>query len=203
MKIQSLRFVISAVKPEQFPATDMPEVAFAGRSNVGKSSLINMLVGRKNLVRVSNTPGRTREINFFEVNESFHLVDLPGYGFAKVSKAMRNTWQHMISNYLETRQNLKAVVLLIDVRRTPDDEDLAVLDMFEHFGIPCILAITKADKLPLQQRKKQLFSIASRLGLQPGDCHLTSAEKAWAKEELWGAIECFITEPESSASPSV
>ncbi len=192
MNPSSVQFVLSAASSTQFPELDWPEVAFAGRSNVGKSSLLNMLLGRRKLVKVSNTPGRTRLINFFSVNESFHMVDLPGYGFAKAPKSVRRDWQQLMVDYLRKRDQLAAVVLLLDVRRQPNAEDMAVLDLFRQAELPTILAITKADKLPLQRRKKQVTSITKALNLAPGDVHVTSAQTRQGREELWSALECFL-----------
>ena len=198
MKIKSLRFVIGAARPGQFPDLNWSEVAIAGRSNVGKSSLINMLFSQRSFVRVSSTPGRTRQINFFAVNESFHLVDLPGYGFAKAPKALRRSWQHLMATYLERRPQLTAAVLLLDVRRLPSEEDFAVLELFRERQTPVMLALTKADKLPLQRRGKQVSSVAGQLGLTPGDVHVTSATKGWGRDALWKAIECFLTPIETT-----
>lgn len=196
MILKSAKFVTSAAKVKQCPEIDMAEVAFAGRSNVGKSSLMNMLLRRKRLVKVSNTPGRTQLLNYFLINNEFHLVDLPGYGFAKAPKSVRRNWEDVISEYLATRAQLAAVVLLLDIRRKPNADDIGVIQMFQEQGLPCILAITKADKLPLQKRKKQIFAIAKSLGLEAGDCIMTSALKSWGRDELWSSIECFLEAPQ-------
>lgn len=192
MIIKSAKFVTSAAKVNQCPDIDMAEIAVAGRSNVGKSSLLNMLLKRKKLVKVSNTPGRTQLLNFFLVNEAFHLVDLPGYGFAKAPKSVRRNWQDVISEYLAIRKQLAAVVLLLDVRRMPTPDDIGVINMFREQGLPCIIAITKADKLPLQKRQKQVGAISKSLGLEPGDCIITSALKGWGFDQMWSSIECFM-----------
>ncbi len=193
MLIKDVSFVKGATTEKQFPQDMLPEVAFGGRSNVGKSSLINMLLGRRNLVRVSSTPGRTQQINFFLINQAFHLVDLPGYGFAKAPKQVRLGWWRMIESYIMTRQQLQAVTLLFDIRRMPNQEDLEALELFREAGVPVMIALTKGDKLPLQQRNKQVTSIMKRLNLQPGDGHVTSAQKAWGKDPLWNVLECFVT----------
>ncbi|MEQ8152100.1 MAG: ribosome biogenesis GTP-binding protein YihA/YsxC, partial [Smithellaceae bacterium] len=133
MKITSAEFVKSAVWPTQYPPATMPEIAFVGRSNVGKSSLINTLVGRKNLAKTSNTPGRTQLINFFVVNEAVSFVDLPGYGFAKVSRALKRDWGEMIEAYLKNRPNLVMVILILDIRRDPSDDDLSLRDWLEEY----------------------------------------------------------------------
>src|SRR5512141_2173198 len=135
MIIRSTTFIKSAVKPDAYPDPNLPEVAFCGRSNVGKSSLINVLVNRKNLVRTSSTPGRTQLINFFDVNGTFTLVDLPGYGFAKVPLSVKKEWGPMMETYLSRRPNLRGVVLILDVRRTPGDEDLQMLSWLRTYGV--------------------------------------------------------------------
>lgn len=192
MKLSHVNFVKSAAKIGQCPDEDVPEVAFAGRSNVGKSSLMNMLFNRRRLVKVSSTPGRTQLLNYFSVNRSFHLVDLPGYGFAKAPKNVRENWRKLMRDYLSIRDQLAAVVLLLDIRRKPSDEDHAIIEMFRYEELPCILVVTKADKLPLQKRRKQVLSITGDLGLEPGDCIVTSTLKKWGREELWNSIECFV-----------
>lgn len=151
MKITSAEFVKSAVWPAQYPPAIMPEIAFVGRSNVGKSSLMNTLVGRKNLAKTSNTPGRTQLINFFVVNEAVSFVDLPGYGFAKVSRALKRDWGEMIEAYLKNRQNLVMVILILDVRRDPGDDDLSLRDWLEEYRIPYLYVLTKVDKLSNNQ----------------------------------------------------
>jgi GTP-binding protein len=145
--IKSTEFIKGAVYPDHYPEGDQPEIAFVGRSNVGKSSLINVLVNRKNLVRTSSTPGRTQCINFFEVNKQFMLVDLPGYGFARVPLAVKKQWAPMIEKYLTVRKNLHGVVLILDIRRTPSTEDVRLLDWLRKFSIPPLLVVTKCDKV--------------------------------------------------------
>src|SRR5512142_71420 len=134
--IKSTEFIKSATKPANYPVASLPEIAFAGRSNVGKSSLINVLVNRKNLVRTSSTPGRTQLINFFTVNGEFTLVDLPGYGFAKVPLSVKKGWGPMVETYLSTRENLRGVVLILDIRRVPGAEERQMLDWLRAYGIP-------------------------------------------------------------------
>ena len=143
MHVKSTEFIKSATKPAHYPESDLPEIAFAGRSNVGKSSLINVLVNRKKLVRTSSTPGRTQLINFFDVNESFTLVDLPGYGFAKVPLDVKRQWGPMMETYLSSRANLQGVVLIMDIRRIPRDEDLQMLDLVENFLRPAVAGSNK------------------------------------------------------------
>src|SRR5512142_661190 len=151
MKILSAEFVTSAAGPKQFPIDKRPQVAFAGRSNVGKSSLINALLNRKSLVKTSATPGKTQLINFFVINDSFYFVDLPGYGYARVPQAVTDTWAPMIEGYLKKSPDLRAVVVLLDVRREPDERDIRLLDWLRQYHIPAIYALTKADKLSRQE----------------------------------------------------
>ncbi|RJO64903.1 MAG: YihA family ribosome biogenesis GTP-binding protein [Myxococcales bacterium] len=201
-KIRDARFVLGAAHPNQFPNLDWPEAAVAGRSNVGKSSLLNMLLQRKKLVKVSRTPGRTRQINFFAVNEGFHLVDLPGYGYAKAPGSERKQWFELIRRYLSDRPQLKIIVLLLDIRREPSAEDLGALEFFRDAGVPCLVVLTKADKLALQQRRKQVSSVAKRLRLDPGDCLVASAEKGWGREEIWNSLLCFLSPESTDAAPA-
>ena len=189
MHVKSAEFLTSAVKTNQYPAADLPEVAFAGRSNVGKSSLINKLVNRKRLVKTSSTPGRTQLINFFQVNGEISLVDLPGYGYAKVPAAVKRQWGPMVEAYIANRTNLKCVVLLMDLRRIPRDEEFSLLDWVHHNEIPTILVLTKADKLSKTQRQKQCRSAAEVLGVDASDFILFSAKTGLGKEELWRSIE--------------
>lgn len=151
MKITTAEFIKSAVWPPQYPPATMPEIAFVGRSNVGKSSLINTLVGRKNLAKTSNTPGRTQLINFFTINEKISFVDLPGYGFAKVSRSVKKDWGDMMEAYLRERQSLCLVVFILDIRRDPSEDDLSLRDWLEHYRIPYLYILTKTDKLSNNQ----------------------------------------------------
>lgn len=192
MHVTSAEFVTSAVKPSQYPAPDYPEIAFAGRSNVGKSSLINKLVNRRRLVKTSNTPGRTQLINFFIINNRLSMVDLPGYGYAKVPKAVKKKWGPMIEKYLAERPCLQAVVLLMDLRRTPKVEEFNLIDWLRHYGIPMILVMTKADKLSKTKQIKQRQLAAQALGLVNDDLLLFSAKSGLGKEALWHQIDCII-----------
>ena len=189
MHVKTATYLTSAVQPKGYPEEQMPEIAFAGRSNVGKSSLINVLVNRKSLVRTSSTPGRTQMLNFFCINEEFLLVDLPGYGFAKVPMAVKRAWGPMIKTYLQSRENLAAVVLLFDIRRTPREEDIQLLDWLEEFGIPTIPVITKADKVNRSQQAKHVKNIAEATGLPTDAFTLFSALKRQGVEDVWELIE--------------
>lgn len=189
MKISAAEFIKSATKPANYPPPELAEIAFAGRSNVGKSSLINVLVNRRNLVRTSSTPGRTQLINFFNINDSFSLVDLPGYGFAKVPLAVKKAWGPMLRTYLEIRETLKGVVFILDIRRIPREEDVQLLDWLEEFGVPTIPVITKIDKLNRSQRDKHIRQIAEATGLPRDAFSLFSAQTREGKDEIWERIE--------------
>ncbi|WP_432821560.1 ribosome biogenesis GTP-binding protein YihA/YsxC [Trichloromonas sp.] len=189
MKIKSTVFVKSATKPSNYPESQLPEVAFAGRSNVGKSSLINTLVNRRGLVRTSSTPGRTQLLNFFDINEEFSLVDLPGYGFAKVPLAVKKAWGPMMRTYLEKRPQLRAVVMLFDIRRVPREEDLELLDWLEEFEIPTIPVITKIDKISRNQRAAQIKPILEATGLPLDAFTLFSSLSKEGRDEVWERIE--------------
>jgi GTP-binding protein len=188
MLIKSVEFVTSAVRASQFPATDLPEFAFAGRSNVGKSSLINTLVNRKKLVKTSSTPGKTRLINFFRVNDALMFVDLPGYGYARVPEAERRSWQPMIEGYLAVRENLQAVIVILDMRRTPGAEEIQLLEWLEQRGLTAILVITKSDKLSKTARKKQIQIIADTLSADPEELLVFSSKSRQGWDALWSAI---------------
>lgn len=189
MKIISTEFICSATRPENYPGDCGPEIAFAGRSNVGKSSLINVLVNRRSLVRTSSTPGRTQLLNFFRVNQQFTLVDLPGYGFAKVPLAVKKAWGPMIRTYLERRDTLKAVVFILDIRRVPREEDIQMLDWLEEFGLPTIPVITKIDKIGRSQLARQVKQVADETGLPRDAFSLFSATSRLGMEEIWERIE--------------
>jgi GTP-binding protein len=170
------------------PETALPEIAFAGRSNVGKSSLINKLVNRKKLARVSNTPGRTREINFFAVNGQFALADLPGYGYARISKEQRATWRPLIEGYLRRNPALKGVVLLLDVRHTPTVDDLQMLDFLAELMTPTIVVATKIDKLRSIEREKRIEALALEAGVEIDQVIPFSAVSGAGRDELAEAI---------------
>lgn len=189
MIVKSAEFVTSAVKPSQYPEALYPEVAFAGRSNVGKSSLINTLVNRKRLVKTSSTPGRTQLINFFSVNDNLCLVDLPGYGYAKVPAAVRRKWGPMIETYLKGRDSLLAVVLILDIRRIPGGEEQNFIDWLNLYSRTPILVLTKADKLSKTKQKKQIQAIGSALDVDLSALILFSAKTRLGKSAVWSAIE--------------
>ncbi len=148
MKVHQAEIIISAVSPKQYPETQLPEIALAGRSNVGKSSFINTLIDRKNLARISGKPGKTQTLNFYLIENALHFVDVPGYGYAKVSKTERAKWGKMIETYLTTREQLRAVVSLVDLRHKPSQEDIQMYQFLKYYDIPVIVVATKADKIP-------------------------------------------------------
>lgn len=192
MIIRSAKFVCSAVTPEQYPPDDLPEVAFAGRSNVGKSSLINKILNRKKLVRTSKTPGRTQLLNFFEINDLWRFVDLPGYGYAKVPKEVQRRWRPMVENYLTTRGNLRGMVWLLDIRREVSKEDLTLWDWLRTKQLTVIVVITKADKLSKNKRNKQAASIAKSLGMKERELIQFSATSGEGKEKIWKALRQLL-----------
>jgi GTP-binding protein len=194
MHVKSTVFIKSATKPAHYPESELPEIAFAGRSNVGKSSLINVLVNRKKLVRTSSTPGRTQLINFFDVNEAFTLVDLPGYGFAKVPLEVKRQWGPMMETYLSSRANLQAVVLIMDIRRIPRDEDLQMLAWLRTFSVPPLLVVTKCDKVSKNERERQLVLIAKELGVNKSELIPFSALSREGLEQIWARIEALLVE---------
>jgi GTP-binding protein len=189
MIIRSATFITSAPSLTGCPASDLPEIAFAGRSNVGKSSLINTLLNRKGLVRTSATPGRTQMLNFFAINDILHFVDLPGYGFARAPKAVRERWQPMIRGYLSGRDNLRAVIWLLDARRDPSDEDLRFLDWLEEAERPTIPVVTKVDKLSRNELARRLAAIARATGLDRDLFTTFSSVTREGVAEVWARIE--------------
>jgi GTP-binding protein len=177
------------------PESSLPEIAFAGRSNVGKSSLLNRLVRRKKLARVSNTPGRTREVNFFKVNEQFILVDLPGYGYARVSKERRAEWKPLIEGYLRKSVELRGIVQLLDARHDPTPDDASMLDFLSEVGVPTLIALTKIDKLKPAERKTVAIRRAADLGLDSDQVIPFSAVTGEGRDELAEAIEVLLEQP--------
>ncbi|MCC5909152.1 MAG: YihA family ribosome biogenesis GTP-binding protein [Clostridiaceae bacterium] len=193
MKIKTSEFVTSAVYPDQYPEEMLPEIAFVGRSNVGKSSTINTLLNRKKLVKVSSTPGKTRTINFFVINEEFHFVDLPGYGYARVSKSERASWGKTIETYLATRENLLEVLLLVDIRHEPSADDKLMYDWIKHYGYGSIVVATKLDKIKRSQYQKNIKIIKEKLGMTKEDKVVPiSSLKKEGVENLWTNISTLF-----------
>ncbi|MBI9083906.1 MAG: YihA family ribosome biogenesis GTP-binding protein [Desulfobacterales bacterium] len=189
MIIKSADFITSAVNLDQYPPPELPEIAFSGRSNVGKSSLINTLVNRRHLVKTSSTPGRTQLVNFFRINDALSLVDLPGYGYARVPESVRRTWGPMIETYLVHRSSLRAVVLILDIRRTPGAEEFRFIDWLALHQRPVILVLTKADKFSKSKQTLRQREIISALGNRGSDPILFSSKTRLGKEAIWSAIE--------------
>ena len=192
MEVKQAEFIKSAAKPKDYPPPGLPEVAFVGRSNVGKSSLINVLANRKALVRTSSTPGRTQLINFFDINNILTLVDLPGYGYAKAPPDVRKLWGPMIETYLAKRESLKTVVLILDIRRKPSDGDLDMLRWLGTYGIPPIIVLTKCDKLSKNERAKQTALIADFIERDKDDLLPFSALSRDGRDRIWQEIERLL-----------
>lgn len=201
MKIKKAELTAVAVRENQYPAEDMPEIAFAGRSNVGKSSLFNTLVNRRNFARVSGSPGKTRTINFFEINGEFRIVDLPGYGYAKVSKSQSKEWGPMMEIYLENRSNLLKVVQLVDVRHAPSAQDVQMYDYLRYHGLDGIVVATKADKVSRNELNKNINIIKKTLKLGADDIIVpVSSLKKTGVEALLDVIEVIISGSTAAAS---
>lgn len=195
MEIKQSEFITSAVKPEQYPTDDRIEIAFAGRSNVGKSSLINSLTNRRKLVKVSGTPGKTRLVNFFLINNEFYFVDLPGYGYAKVSKEEKKSWGKTIETYLINRRQLKKIILLVDCRHEPTEDDKIMYRFIKHYGYDCTVVATKSDKLTRNQLSKNLIMLKKALNFKEEDQLLTfSSLSKQGKEELLENIGRVLSE---------
>jgi GTP-binding protein len=190
MKIYSAQFLTAAVSDKQYPKVSHPEFAFAGRSNVGKSSLLKSLLNRKKLVRTSATPGKTQQINFFEINESLIFTDLPGYGYAKVPAAVQRKWQHMIEQYVLKRESLTALIFIVDLRRDPTPLDLELKEWLDANGIRYILVATKSDKLSAGERSKQTRKIKQAFCTEDDSEKLVvySSKNNQGRKELWSQI---------------
>lgn len=193
MKIQNSRFIISAVKRDQYPEDSLPEIAMAGRSNVGKSSLINMLINRKGLAKTSSTPGKTQTINFYDLDGKMRLVDLPGYGYARVSKDKKSGWGKIIESYLVDRPNLMEVFLLVDLRHDPSEDDRLMYEWIRTFGYKGIVIATKADKIRNSQLQIRKKALREKLGMGPDDILLTtSADSRKGKYDVWDFINSLL-----------
>ena len=188
MFIKTATFVTSAAKPSQFLDRPIPHVVFAGKSNVGKSSLLNKMLNRKSLAKTSGTPGKTRLVNYFLINDRFYFVDVPGYGYAKVSKSERANWQELIESYLSGTPQIALVFLLIDIRHDAGDHDKQMIEYLKHFDIPFRIILTKADKLSRNKTARQRASIARDLGIPVTDLSATSSVEATGVKEVWAYI---------------
>jgi GTP-binding protein len=191
MKILAAEFVTGAVQPSQFPRTVLPEVAFAGKSNVGKSSLINALLNRKHLVKTSSTPGKTREINFFRINDAFQFVDLPGYGYAEAPKAIQRGWQQLLESYLTGRDPLRGVVMIVDARHESSPLDRALKDFLSSHGVPLLIVASKADKLGRNEITANLARIAEGLDL-PEPPLAYSSKSGLGRDALWSKLQAWL-----------
>lgn len=193
MQINKSELEAVAVKPMQYPEPSVPEIAFAGRSNVGKSSLLNLLTRRKNLARVSGSPGKTRTINFYRINDEFRIVDLPGYGYARVSESESEKWGAMMESYLENREGLLKVIQLVDIRHKPSAQDVQMYDYLKYFNLDGIVVATKADKVSSNQRSKNILEIRKTLGMSKSDKIIpVSALKKSGHEVLLDEIENLL-----------
>lgn len=189
MKIGSAEFILGAASLRQLPHDGRPEIALAGRSNVGKSSLLNRLTGRRKLARISNTPGKTRELNLYVINEALSIVDLPGYGFARVPESVKARWGRLVESYLHEREELTGIVHLVDVRHRPSADDVMMHDWIKHYGVPSLIVATKADKIPRGKRAAALRIIHETL--EPGPetpIVLFSAETGEGSREIWSWV---------------
>src|SRR5699024_2640206 len=193
MKINEAKIVISAASQKQYPKSNQPEIALAGRSNVGKSSFINRMIQRKNLARTSSKPGKTQTLNFYQLNSSFHFVDVPGYGYAQVSKGERAKWGKMMEEYFQHREQLRAVVLVTDVRHNPTKDDLQMYAYVKHLGLPLIIIGTKLDKIPRSKQDRMIKQAKQHYDLDEHTHFIPfSAETGQGKDEAWGIIQSYF-----------
>lgn len=195
MIIKTLELKAVAVQPKQYPENNLPEVAFVGRSNVGKSSLINMLLNRKRFARTSSSPGKTQTINFYEINNNFRIVDLPGYGYAKISKAEKEKWGKMIEDYLKSRENLVKVFQLVDLRHPPSELDIQMYEWLRFYGLDGVVVATKSDKISSNDKQKNISIIRKVLELKKDDILIAaSSVSRQGHDEILDLIETLITE---------
>lgn len=190
MNLNNAKFEISAVSPKQYPGSNIPEIAFAGRSNVGKSSIINALLNRKNIARTSSTPGKTREINFYNVDETLYFVDLPGYGYASVSKEKKSNWGSIIETYLNSRQQLRLIVMMVDIRHKPSADDQMMYQWIVSNNLTHIIVASKSDKIPRGQIKTRLAEIKNTFNAGNDIVIIPfSAENKQGRDEVWKIFE--------------
>jgi len=193
MKINSAEIQISAVSEKQYPQDHLPEIALAGRSNVGKSSFINRMVQRKNLVRTSSKPGKTQTLNFYKINDQFYFVDVPGYGYAKVSKKEREKWGFMMEEYFQSRESLKIVTLITDIRHEPTNDDIQMYDYLKYYDLPVLIIATKLDKVTRSKQASHLKRTEQLFNLDPNDFIVPfSAITGKGKDEAWNVLKKFI-----------
>ncbi|MDU6092705.1 MAG: ribosome biogenesis GTP-binding protein YihA/YsxC [Staphylococcus lugdunensis] len=195
MKINpnNIDLIISAVQEAQYPETDVPEVALSGRSNVGKSSFINSMIGRKNMARTSQQPGKTQTLNFYNIDQQLIFVDVPGYGYAKVSKSQREKFGKMIEEYITTRENLRLVIQLVDLRHNPTQDDILMYNYLKHFDIPTLVICTKEDKIPKGKVQKHLKNIKEKLDLEDEDNIISySSIKNSRQQQIWNLLEPYL-----------
>jgi GTP-binding protein len=189
MKITNAEFIISAIGPAQYPDDGLPEIGLAGRSNVGKSSLINKMIMRKNLARTSSQPGKTQQLNYYRINDNMYFVDVPGYGYAKVSKAQRAAWGKMIEAYFRERDALRLVLLVVDLRHPPTEDDAMMHQWLVHYEVPVVVVATKADKVAKSRWPTHVKQVRATLGLHADiPLVLFSAETGQGRQELWNII---------------
>lgn len=199
MHIKKADFVCSFVDTKSLPQDQLPEIALVGRSNVGKSSLINKVVNRKNLAKSSSTPGKTRMLNYYIINGAWYMVDLPGYGFAKVSKVEKEKWGKMIERYLSSREPLRGVIQLVDIRHAPSENDILMKEWLSHYELPILLVATKADKVSRNERQKSLAVIRRSLNLSPDQKPIVfSAQTGEGVDEVKAALEEILAPPEEA-----
>ena len=192
VKISDVKLVISAVRKSQFPNDDKPEFLLVGRSNVGKSSFINTLINRKNFARTSSIPGKTQTLNYYLINNNFYLVDAPGYGYAKVSKQLKNKFGLIMEDYLESRENLKRVLMLIDFRHKPTEDDILMYNYLKHYNIPVTVICTKVDKVKNNSHQKSLNIITNTLNISKEELVLFSSVTKLGKNEIYDVIKNYV-----------
>ncbi len=194
MKIRDLEMNMSAVKKEQYPPDGLPQIALVGRSNVGKSSTINTLLNRKNFARVSQTPGKTRTINFFKINKEFYLVDLPGYGYAKLSKEEKASWGKIMEDYFSQCEDLQHVFLLVDIRHEPKKDDITMMEYVRYHNIPVSVIATKSDKLTRNHQNQSMNVIAKMLGISREQIFPISSLKKIGQDAIWEKVVQILQE---------
>lgn len=199
MKITSAEFITSAVGPNQYPTDGLPEIALVGRSNVGKSSLLNKMMNRKGLARTSQKPGKTQTLNYFQVNKQLYFVDFPGYGYAKVAKSIKGQWGKMIETYLKQRKELRFIIQLVDIRHAPSKDDIAMYEWCKEIGIPTVVVATKGDKIARGRWLQHTKVIRQHLNMRGDDTILIfSSETGQGRDELWSEIKRRLYEYEEA-----